>query len=162
MAETLLPLAPESSRPSGAAVAELVAGSEDNLALAYDASTVQARQWAFVAPQNVSTSLRLIVTYRMASAVAGKVDFEASLECTSTDALDTDSTSSFDTANAANEAVPGTAGHPGQLSIDLDNNDAMAAGDRVRLKLERDADDATNDTATGNAEVLMLELRDVG
>jgi hypothetical protein len=61
--------------------------------------------------------------------------------------------------NTGSESVPGTPGYLGQVSITLTNNDSLAAGDYFRLSLSRDADDGTNDTATGDLYVLAVELR---
>lgn len=106
-----------------------------------------------------SGTLKLDIMYAAASATSGKVDFEASVEAiTSGDTVDTDAASSFDAVNAANQTVPGTAGYMSVLTITLTNKDSVAAGDMVRLKLERDADDATDDTATGDINVYSVTL----
>ena len=62
-------------------------------------------------------------------------------------------TDSFDTVNSQNATVPGTAGYPDVISVTLSNADSVAAGDWVCISLARDADDGTNDDATGDAEV---------
>ena len=106
-------------------------------------------------------TMNAVIYYCMASATSGKVDFEVSIEVvTPDDALDLDTSTSYDSVNAGNETVPGTAGYMSTITITLTNNDSMAAGDLVRLKLERDADDGTDDTATGDAYVLAVEFRD--
>jgi hypothetical protein len=75
---------------------------------------------------------------------------------------DTDSAESLDTANAsAATAVPGTAGLLSQLSITLTNNDSIAAGDYCRLRIRRTGSSGS-DTATGDALVFAVELRDDG
>ena len=66
--------------------------------------------------------------------------------------------SSFDTANTVNATVPATAGYVDVLTVTLANRDGVAAGDMLRIKLERDADDGTDDTATGDARVLWVEI----
>lgn len=132
--------------------------------MAFDAATVEAMYTAafhMPAAYTGSGTLKVDIYYAMASATSGKVDFEICVEAiTSGDAVDTDSASSFDTANAANETVPGTAGYMSKLTITLTNKDSVAAGDMVRLKLERDADDATDDTASGDARVYAVVLRE--
>jgi K+-transporting ATPase A subunit len=55
--------------------------------------------------------------------------------------------------------VPGTAGYMEQISITLSNLDSAAAGDLVRISLARNVAHAT-DTATGDAYVLSIEIRD--
>jgi hypothetical protein len=108
-----------------------------------------------------SGSLKADIFYMMASATSGKVDFDVLVEAiTTADALDLDSASSFDSANSGDQAVPSVAGYLGQVTITLTNKDSVAAGDYVRIRLERDADDATNDTATGDARVLLVVIRE--
>lgn len=130
-------------------------------ALAFDASVDEACQWTFLAPQSITTTITLVVSYIMASAASGTIDFEADLEAvTDGDATDLDAGDSFATANTMTaETVPGVSGYMGQFTITLTNNDGIAAGDYVRLRLRRDADDASNDTATGDCYVLAAELR---
>jgi hypothetical protein len=100
------------------------------------------------------------VYFIMASATSGKVDFEIAVEAiTAGDALDLDTSESFDTVNTGTApTVPGTAGYLGTMDITLTNKDSAAAGDYVRLSLARDAADGTNDTATGDAYVLLVTL----
>jgi len=157
---TLLPYAAEF--PS-TAFPQLMAihSTERRAALAFDASTVESCRWTFVAPQGLTGTMNAIIYYCMASATADSVNFEVSIEAVTTeDALDLDAATSFDTMNDGHETVPGTAGYMSLLAVALTNADSMAAGDLVRLKLERDADDGTDDTATGDAYVLAVEFRD--
>jgi hypothetical protein len=130
--------------------------------LAYDASTQETAQWTGVAPQGLTGTVTAVITYAMASATANNVEFEVSLEAISDgDSVDTDAADSFDSVNSSGGAtVPGTAGHIDQLSVTLTNADSIAAGDYFRLKVSRDADDGTNDTATGDLYLLAAELRD--
>jgi hypothetical protein len=131
-------------------------------ALAFDASVKETCYWSAVTPQGIGGSLSLVVSYIMASATAGKVDFEAAVEAISSgDALDLDAGASFDSANGMTApTVPGTAGYMQQFTITLTNADNIAAGDLIRVSLARDAADATNDTASGDCYVLEVELRD--
>lgn len=132
--------------------------------IAFDASTVEAMYSKAVQMPNAYTgsgTLKVDILYAMASATSGKVDFEVSAEAiTPADAVDTDSASSFDTANAGDQTVPATAGYVGLLTITLTNKDSVAPGDMFRLKLERDADDGTNDTASGDCRVYSVTLRE--
>lgn len=131
--------------------------------LAFDASTDESCYWTFIAPQGLTGTLTLVITYIMASATSGTVGFQAQIEAvTDGDSTDLDATTSFDSVNnSASTTVPGTAGYPDQISITLTNADSIAAGDYVRLSLNRDADgSAITDSATGDALVLAVELRD--
>lgn len=132
--------------------------------LAFDDTTVEnaiSPPLQMPAAYTGSGTLKADIHYMMASATTGKVDFEVSVEAlTAGDAVNMNSASSFDTANAANQTIPGTAGHPGKLTVTLTNKDSVAAGDYVRLRLERDADDGTDDTASGDCRVTLVVLRE--
>lgn len=130
--------------------------------LAFDASTDESCMWSGIIPQGWTGTPSAIVTYFMATATSGKVDFEGSVEAISDgDAVDVDAGDSFDTANTITApTVPGTAGHIDQFTITLTNHDSSSAGDYFRFKLMRDADDATDDTATGDCYILEVEIRD--
>lgn len=128
--------------------------------LAFDAGTDETCYWTGKAPQGLTGTITVVVTYAMASATSGSVYFQAALEAiTPGDSVDTDATTSFDTANSGNDTVPGTAGYIDEVSITMTNADSMADGDYFRLSLNRDADNGS-DTATGDAYVLAVELRD--
>lgn len=130
--------------------------------LAFDADTQETAYWSGIAPQGLSGALTAVVTYAMASATSGTVEFEVALEAiTDGDATDTDAATSFDTVNASGAlTVPGTAGYIDQGSVTLTNADSIAAGDYFRISVSRDADDGTNDTASGDCLVLCVELRE--
>lgn len=131
--------------------------------LAFDAATDETAYWTDIAPQGLTGTLTLIVTYCMASATSGTVGLQAQVEAiTDGDATDLDSTTSFDTVNnSASTTVPGTAGYIDQISITLTNADSLAAADYYRIALNRDADgSAITDSATGDLYLLAIELRD--
>jgi hypothetical protein len=128
--------------------------------LAFDAATDETAYWTGIAPQGITGAVTVVVTYAMASATTGNIYWQAQLEAiTAADATDTDAATSFDTANSGNGAVPGTAGYIAQISITMTNADSIAAADYFRLSVNRDADNAS-DTATGDAYLLAVELRD--
>jgi len=158
MANTRFVFTPESAAPLGTAYPELKKDDQDRFILAYDASTVEAACWVFRAPQGLTGTMQVVIDYAMETATSGKIDFEASIEAFA-DGEDL-SSASFDTANAANETVPGTVKYRNQLTITLTNNDSMAAGELCRLKIERDADDGTDDTAAGDCWVYVVEFQD--
>lgn len=131
--------------------------------LAFDAATDETCYWTDIAPQGITGTITLVITYAMASATSGTVGFQAQIEAISDgDATDTDATTSFDTVNnSASTTVPGTAGYIDQISITMTNADSIAAADYYRISLNRDADgSAITDSATGDAYVLAVELRD--
>jgi hypothetical protein len=129
--------------------------------LAFDDTTPEACYWTMKVPQGWTGTGTLVVSYTMASATSGTVEFEASVEAVTTgDSLNINTTDSFDAVNSGSGTVPGTAGHPEEIAITLTNADSLEAGDLLRIRLARDADDGTNDTATGDCYVFAVELRD--
>lgn len=129
--------------------------------LGFDASTEEACYWTLVGPAGLSGTMTAVITYIMASATTGGVAFGVSVEAiTDGDSTDLDAAESLDTENVATAAsVPGTAGQIDQISVTLTNQDSIAAADLVRIKLARKVANAA-DTATGDALVLAVELRD--
>lgn len=131
--------------------------------LGFDAATDESCFWTGVAPQGFTGTVTAVITYAMANATSGTVGFQLALEAlTDGDAVDTDAATSFDTVNnSASTTVPATAGYIDQISVTLTNADSIAAADYFRLSLNRDADgSAITDSATGDALVLAVELRD--
>ncbi len=141
--------------PSTSPVA--IDAGETNWRLLFDDTTDESGQWQFRIPQNYSSGLTIKIQYSMASATTGAVYFEASvMAVTDGDAADIN-TESYDTANSGNATVPGTAGYLDEISITLTNADSVAAGDYVKIKINRDANNAS-DTAAGDAEVVATSL----
>ncbi|MBK9944296.1 MAG: hypothetical protein IPP13_22550 [Kouleothrix sp.] len=131
--------------------------------LAFDAATDETAYWTDIAPQGLTGTLTLVITYGMASATSGTVGLQAQIEAVSDgDVTDLDATTSFDTVNnSASTTVPGTAGQIDQISITLTNADSLAAADYYRISVNRDADgSAITDSATGDLYLLAIELRD--
>lgn len=135
--------------------------TERRMALAFDASTQETCAWTVVVPQGITGTITAVISYAMASATTGGVAFEVGVEAvTSGDATDLDATTSYDTTNTGTDAaVPGTAGYMEQMSITLSNVDGWAAADLARVYLRRAPANAA-DTATGDAYVFALEIRD--
>lgn len=131
--------------------------------LMFDAATDETAYWTGIAPQGLTGTITLVITYMMASATSGTVGLQAQIEAvTDGDATDLDAGTSFDSVNnSASTTVPGTAGYIDQISITLTNADSLAAADYFRLSINRDADgSAITDSATGDLYLLSAELRD--
>lgn len=127
--------------------------------LAFDTATAETCHWAAIAPQGLTAPFTAVVTY-MAAVASGGVAFGVAVEAVSDgDATDLDAGDSFDTQNVGTATVPATAGHIDQISITLTTNDSMAAGDYLRLQVQRVVGNAA-DTAAGDVYCLAVELRD--
>ena len=155
---TSLPLPVQSAKITGAYVtdadatqgAQIDAG-EGNWRGLFDATVDEAVVWGFRMPDNYSSDPLLKIGYSMFSATSGTVEFEGAIMCVSDgDAADL-ATPSFSAIAVATETVPGTVGYLSEVSITL-TDDSCTAGDFVYIYQSTDADDGTNDTATGDRE----------
>lgn len=128
--------------------------------LAFDAATQETCYWTFVAPQGLSGALSVVIHLFGNAAGTNPTYWEAAIEAiTPSDSVDLDSSTSFDSVNAGNVAMPATQGHQTSVSITLTNADSIAAGDYVRLSLARDADNGS-DTFAADAYVTLVEIRE--
>ena len=160
MATTRATLTPNSAEFPTANFSPRMKDANSRAVLSFDPTTSQACWWTLVAWQGLTTPLTLVIHYTMASAISGSVYFRAYVEAVAPgSALNIDTTDSFDVANSGNAVVPGTAGYEQTITITLTSNDSIAAGNLVRIKLDRDAANA-GDTAASAAYVHAVELRD--
>ena len=128
--------------------------------LAFDATTDETAYWTFVAPQGLTGTISLVLSLIGNAAGTNSTYWEAQLEAvTSADATDLDSSTSFDSVNTGNVAMPATQGHLVQLTITMTNADSIAAGDYVRVSINRDANNGSDNFAA-DAYLLVAELRD--
>ncbi|RLC88221.1 MAG: hypothetical protein DRJ03_03490 [Chloroflexi bacterium] len=140
--------------------AQIDAG-DGNWRLLFDPTTDEAAVWQFRMPANYSSGPVLKAQYSMTSATSGTVEYEGAIMCVSDgDAADV-GTASFSTIAVASATVPGTAGYLDEVSITL-TDDSCAANDATWIYLSTDADDATNDTATGDREVVNVTFAYTG
>jgi hypothetical protein len=129
--------------------------------LAFDDTTDETCYWETIARTGLTVPLTLHLYLIMASATTGATGWQVQVEAvTSGDATDLGNTTSFDTVNnSSSTTVPATAGYLQEISITLTNNDSFAAGDYLRLAVNRDANSsAVTDSATGDAYLLFAYL----
>lgn len=127
------------------------------LVLDFDDASVESALFGGVIPEAASLTSGLVVSIRWmaTSATTGNVRWRAEFEADGTD-LDSDS---FATATEATGAANGTSGIETTTEITCTTIDSLAAGDRYRLKVSRVGNDGTNDTMSGDAELVAVELR---
>ncbi|MFZ9848946.1 MAG: hypothetical protein ACO3FA_00860 [Vulcanococcus sp.] len=127
--------------------------------LEFDAATEESAVFISVIAEgaNLSSGLMVRIWWMADTATSGNVQWAASFERTGTD-LDSDS---FDTATELTSAANGTSGIETVAEITCTAIDSLAAGERFRLKIARKAADATNDTMTGDAQLVAVEVRGV-
>jgi hypothetical protein len=157
---TLVIFGPEGNRPPSSNYATLDTRN-GHLVLDFDASADESAIFTGVMPQHYAGgSIVVYLHVTFSSATSGNADFEVAFERIGT-TQDTDA-DSFAAAKAVNVAANGTNGIPTIASITFSQAEAdgIVAGEYFRVKVTRDADDATNDTASGDAELLAVELRE--
>jgi len=106
------------------------------------------------------TGVVVYIHYAMTSAEADTVDWDASFERIGDQQLDIDGDSFAAVNSVDNTTVPGTTGLVDVVSIaftDGADMDSVAAGEGFRLKITRDA---VNDDAAGDAELLLVEIKE--
>jgi hypothetical protein len=120
-------------------------------------STNEETTFVGVLPEgaDVSSGLKVRIHWMATSATSGNCRWGVQFEKSGTD-LDSDS---FDTATEAHTATNGTSGIETLTEITATSIDSITAGDRFRIKVYRDASDTTNDTMTGDAELIAVEIR---
>lgn len=156
--KTLARFTPLDNQPPAANFATL--DTRNSIAvLDFDAATDEAAVFVGVIPEGavLTSGIKVRLFWMATSAVENSVSWGAQFEKYGTD----NDADSFDTATTAKTTTSGTSGIANLTEITCTTIDSLAAGDQYRLKIYRDADDAENDTMTGDAELIAVELRGV-
>jgi hypothetical protein len=124
--------------------------------LDFDDATDESAVFVSIIPEAASlgSGLKIRLHWMATTATSGDVVWDVSLERMTTD-LDSDS---FDTIASGTAAANGTSGIVTVTEITLTTIDSVTAGDGFRLKVTRDANNAS-DTMTGDAELVVCEVR---
>ncbi len=124
--------------------------------LDFDATTDESAVFLSVIPEAASlgSGLKIRLAWTATAATSGACVWDASLERLNTD-IDSDS---FDTIASVTTTTSATSGIPNSSEITLTTIDSVTAGDGFRLKITRDANNAS-DTMTGDAELIAVEVR---
>ncbi len=156
--KTIARFTPRENQPPATAFATL--DTRNSIAvLDFDAATDEAAIFSGVIPDyaNLASGLKIRLAWMATTATSGNVRWGAQLMRCNTD-LDSDS---FDTATLVTSAANGTSGIVTIAEITTTALDGLAVGDTFRIRVYRDADDATNDTMTGDAEMVAVEVQQV-
>lgn len=130
------------------------------LVLDFDAATEEYAVFLGVIRENASfaSGLTVRLSWMATTATSGNCIWGVQFEKMTTD-LDADSWDPVATGTGAvTTATNATSGIPTTTSIPMTAVDSLAAGDFFRLRVYRDADNAS-DTMAGDAELLSVELR---
>ena len=154
--KTLAVFTPRHSSPPATLFATL--DTRNSIAvLDFDDAVIESATFPAIIPEaaDLASGLSVRINWMATTATSGNVRWRVSLERGNTD-LDADS---FDTATEANGAANGTSGIATTTSITLTTIDSVAVGEPYRLRVSRIGSDAVNDTMTGDAELIAVEVR---
>lgn len=129
--------------------------------LQFDTTTQWAAIFTGVMPRNYAGGgVTVYVHATLASATTGTLGWDVAFERMSDAATDLDA-DSFATAQTITAVtVPGTSGVVLVLNVAVTNGanmDSVAVGEAFRLRVRRDV---ANDTATGNGELMAVEIKE--
>jgi hypothetical protein len=157
ISKTLAVFTAEHNQPPATAFATL--DTRNSIAvLDFDAATDESAVFVGIIPEAASlgSGLKVFIHWMASTATSGNCRWGVQFEKSGTNVGVADS---FDTAAEAHSAANGTSGIETVTEITITTIDSLAAGNRFRLKVFRNADDATNDTMTGDAELIAVEVR---
>jgi hypothetical protein len=158
--DTLLIFTPLSNQPPAANFATPDTRNSHPV-LDFDASTNESAVFSSVMPQHYSSGgVDVLLHYAMSSATSGDVDIDVSFERIGDQQQDIDADSFATAQSVDNTTVPSTSGLVDVVTVSFTNGaqmDSVAAGEAFRLQVTRDA---TSDTAAGDLELLMVEIRE--
>lgn len=127
--------------------------------LDFDASSNEDATFKRIMPAHYDGGGLTVTTHwAMSSATSGDIDVDVQLERQTGLDIDGDS---FAAANSTdNTTVPGTAGQEFTVDVTFTDGadmDSVVAGDLYRIRITRDA---VSDTASGDAELLGVEVKE--
>jgi hypothetical protein len=129
--------------------------------LDFDADTNEASHFSAVLPKHYAGGdLACKLHWMATAATSGNVRWSAAFERLEAGGPDLDS-DGFQAAVEASGAASATSGKLTVTTLTLTALDGAVAGDAFRLAVTRVANDGTNDTMTGDAELVAVELVEV-
>jgi hypothetical protein len=125
--------------------------------LDFDAATDESAVFVGVISEAADLTSGLIVrlSWAATSATSGDCVWDVAFEKTTGHDINADG---YDTIQSATTTTSGTSGVVNTTAITITTIDSLAANDCFRLKVTRDADNAS-DTMTGDAELVAVEVR---
>jgi hypothetical protein len=126
--------------------------------LDFDDTTDESVVFVGVIPEAavLTSGITVYIRWTATSATSGAVRWGIRFERMTTD-IDSDSFETTD--NEANTTTDATSGVPNTTTITATSIDSLAAGDGYRIKIYREPSDTGNDTMSGDAELIVVELR---
>lgn len=157
--KTLAVFTPMVSQPPATAFATLDTRNSIAVLDFDDGATNEATTFVSIIPEgaNLTSGILVRIFWMATSATSGVCRWGAQFEKYGTD----NDADSFDTAIEGHTTCSGTSGIAVVTELTATSIDSLAAGDQYRLKVYRDSSDTSNDTMTGDAELIAVELRGV-
>lgn len=158
--DSLLQFRPNHNEPPSSNAASLDTRNQHQV-LDFDATTNESAVFGAIMPQAYGGGgVTVYIHYAMSTATSGDIDWDVAFERIGDQQQDIDSDSFAAVNSVDNTTVPGTSGNVDVVSVaftDGADMDSVAAGEAFRLKLTRDA---ASDTASGDAELWAVEIRE--
>lgn len=128
--------------------------------LAYDGAADEAAFWSFIATNYGSGNLTLEIFWYADSSTSGDVIFDAQIAAITpnTDSQDVETKSFASITSVTDSHLGTTAQRLHSCSITISNLDSLASGDQVWLRLNRDANNASDTLNSVDAIVTKLRL----
>ena len=128
--------------------------------LQFDDTTAWAAVFTGILPRNYGGGGITVYVHASAIATSGTMGWTVEIERMDDSSLDIDADSFAGAQTITAATVPATSGQTLVLNVAITagaNMDSLAAGEQFRLRLKRDV---ANDTAVGNTEMTMLEVKE--
>lgn len=157
---TLLVFTPLHNRPPSGNPATIDQRNGHDV-LDFDDATNESVVFAGIMPRHYGgNGITVYLHYAMTSATSGDVDWDVAFERIGDGHQNLDSDGFASVQSSDNTTVPATSGHIDIVSIAFTDGaqiDNLAAGEGFRMKVTRDA---ASDTATGDAELRFIEIKE--
>ena len=158
--DTLLVFTPLANEPPAADFATIDTRNAHPV-LDFDDTTNWSAVFAAIMPRNYAGGgLTVYLHFAMTTAVADTVDWDVAFERIGDQQQDIDSDGFAAVQSVDNTTVPGTAGLVDIVNVAFTNGaemDSIAVGESFRIKVTRDA---VSDDATGDAELVAVEVKE--
>ena len=129
--------------------------------LDFDTTTQETAIFTDVLPRHYSgNGITVYLVWAATSATTGTIGWDVSIERTDAGTLDIDADSFASAQTVTAAAVSGTSGITSTTNVAITNGanmDSLAVGEAFRIRIRRDV---ANDTATGDAELLAVEIKE--
>lgn len=163
MATVYLELSPEESQFLASSFPQYVKNNGTNFpvsGLAYDGAADEAAFWSFIATNYGSGDLTLEIFWYADSTTSGDVIWDAQIAAITpnSDTQDVETDSLATVQSVTDSHLGTTAQRLHSCSITISNLDSLASGDQVWLRLNRDANNASDTLNSVDAIVTKLRL----